>query len=124
MKPLISRLAGHLLEVFAPPVGLGAHIHRMNVTIEPEALRQAADKGLVFVRLVSAKLVVQVGDRQRDIQVRGQFPQHVQKRYRVGPARHSDSHPVAGSHHPVLGDRLCGLTGHVFIVGGTCFRES
>ncbi len=87
----------------------------MNVTIESEAPGQAADKGLFFVRLVSAKLVVQVGDRQRDIEVRGQLAQYVQKGHR---------HTVAGSHHPVLGDRLCGLTGHVFIVGGTCFRES
>ncbi len=70
-KKLISEITSQLLGVFAPFARLGCYIHRLRNKLQAAAASQPGDELLVLAGLTSAKLVVEMRDRERDAELWG-----------------------------------------------------
>ena len=68
---------------------------------ETEARGESRHETFVFIGFGSAKLVIQVGDGERDVEGRGQFQQRMQQANGIRTAGYRDGHAAPARQHVI-----------------------
>jgi len=103
-EKLVTQAPGCVFKIPVLALSFASHIGPAKFTVELKFRRERFHKSLVFVRVRSPKLVVEMQYDNCDPELGAQFRENPEHRHGIGSARNAQADSVAGPDHSVAPD--------------------